>query len=340
MNDIIKKILKYVFVLFILVGSIYLVVKDIDFAVLINIIKNANYFWVLISIPVMLISHWVRALRWKTMIDPIKPGNKTWDLFSAVMVGYAVNNVISRAGEFLRPYVYSKRAKVSFSSLFATIVVERFMDLLMLILLFGGVSIFFNDQIKLALPNLQIEKLIFPTLLLVVVLCLAFYPPFVNFCLRIFIKPFSLKFYEKLMDLFEKFSHGIAILKTPSAYIRLVIESQSIWILYAVPMYLMFFSFPFQNVSHLGFDDALLLIVISGIGFTIAPTPGAFGVYHWLIQNAMMKLYGISSEEALAYATLTHAINYIVQVGVGGLFLLRENIKKLPHKEDISIELE
>jgi uncharacterized protein (TIRG00374 family) len=339
MNDKVKKILKLLFVLIILLACGYYVVRDIDFEKLWQILVNADYLWVVLSIPVMLISHWVRAYRWKTMLEPIVKGSKTWDLFSAVMVGYAANNVISRGGEFLRPYVYAKRAKVSFSSLFATIVVERFLDLFILVLLFGFVSLFFSEQIKIALPNLQIEKLLIPTVLLIAVLCLAFYPPFVKAMLRIFVKPFSHKFYDKLVEIFNKFTVGIAILKKPSQYLRLFIESQSIWILYAIPMYLMFFSFGFQSTHNLGFDDALLLIVISGIGFTVAPTPGAFGVYHFLIQNAMMKLYGISSEEALAYATLTHAINYLVQVSVGGLFLLRENVKKIPHKEDITEDM-
>ena len=96
----------------------------------------------------------------------------------------------------------------------------------------------------------------------------------------------------------------------------------------------MFFSFDFHITANLGFNDAILLIVISGIGSTIAYTPGAIGIYHYLIKASMMLFYGMQAEEALAYATLTHAINYLIQVGTGGLFFMRENLKKIPLQEE------
>ena len=170
---------------------------------------------------------------------------------------------------------------------------------------------------------------------MIAVLVLSFYPPFVRFCLRVFVKPFSHGLYERMTGIFESFLQGFEIIRTPSQYFRLIVESLAIWLCYTIPMFLMFYSFKFQATAHLNFGDAILLIVISGVGFTFAPTPGAFGVYHWLIKNAMVRFYGIGPEEAFAYATLTHGVNYLVQVIVGGLFLLRENVKKIPAKEDV-----
>ena len=251
------------------------------------------------------------------------------------MVGYAFNNVLPRGGEFLRPYVYSRREKTSFSMLFATIMLERLIDLITLLLLFGGIFFFFREQLVQALPNLQIEKILIPTGIVIVALIFCFYPPFVKVMLRIFVKPISGKFYEKLSGIFDRFILGFTILRQPSQYVRLIVESLGIWLFYTFPMYIMFFSFNFQVTKALGFDDAILLIVISGIGFTVAPTPGAIGVYHFLIQTALVRLYGVSPEEALAYATVTHGINYLVQVIVGGLFVMRENIKKIPDEKDL-----
>ena len=68
---------------------------------------------------------------------------------------------------------------------------------------------------------------------------------------------------------------------------------------------------------------------------SIAPTPGAIGVYHWLVVTALVQLYPtITQEEALAYATLTHGVNLILQVIVGACFLFIENVNKLPTKEE------
>ncbi len=325
-NNLFKNILNYALTLIILILLIYFTLKGVDLKNLWASIVNANYLWVGLSIPIMLASHYVRALRWKTMLEPISKPKSVWNLFSAVMAGYAINNILPRGGEFLRPYYYSRREKISFTMTFATIVVERFIDLLALILIFFIVSFFFREQLKLALPNLHIEKILLPTALLLVVCILSFYERWINFLLAKIIAPISSKLYTRLKDLFEKFFLGLTVIKKPNQYLNLSLYSIFIWFLWTLPLYMMFFSFSFASTYNLGFDDAILLIVISGIGYTVSPTPGAIGLYHFLIQNALFKLYGIRPEDSLAYATVTHAANYFSQVFVGGYFFLREHI--------------
>ncbi|MCX7879694.1 MAG: flippase-like domain-containing protein [Ignavibacteria bacterium] len=329
----IGKILNYFISFVILIVLIYLSLKEIDINTLTTYIISANYVWVILSVPIMLSSHWARALRWRTMLAPITTAKSTWNLFSAVMAGYAVNNIIPRGGEILRPFYYSRKEKISFTMTFATIIVERFIDLFSLLLLFLLSFYFFREQLKVALPNLHIENLLIPTFLIIVVASLSFYRNWVNFLLLRIIKPFSLKFFNRLNDLFDKFFLGLRIIKQPSQYFQLFVESLLIWFLYTLPLYFMFFSFGFVDKYNLGFDDSILLIVVSGIGYTIAPTPGAIGFYHFLVQNTLNKLYGISLEEALAFATVTHALNYFSQVIIGGIFLFHEQISLLPKIE-------
>jgi uncharacterized membrane protein YbhN (UPF0104 family) len=92
-------------------------------------------------------------------------------------------------------------------------------------------------------------------------------------------------------------------------------------------MYLMFFAFDFQSRLHLDLGDATLVLLMQSIGVTLAPTPGAFGVYHSIVKATMMSFYGLSEEESLAYATVTHAVGYILTMVVGGYFAMHENIK-------------
>lgn len=322
-----KKVIQYSLTFLLVVASMWLAVKDVNIKLLFHEITSINLLWVLLSIPVILMSHWVRAMRWKTMLIPALKLEKvsTFDLFSSVMIGYMFNCILPRGGEFIRPYVYSRREKISFSSVFATIVFERFfLDVVTLILVFIAGMLLFSNRLLSALPNLNVNMVVIPTILLFTVLLFCFYPPVFSWIIEKTVKPFSDRIYKRLHNIFEKFLIGFAVIKTPSRYFRLFIESVIIWFLYTVPMYLMFYSFGFQTTYNLGFDDAILLIIISGVGVTIAPTPGAFGVYHLLIQNALVKLYGIPAESALAYATVTHGINYFVQVFVGGLFAFRE----------------
>lgn len=335
MKEAVKSTIRYSLAVILIIVSGYLALKDVELSKLYEIIVSADYLWVILPIPVIMLSHWVRALRWKTMLNPILKHSSTWNLFSAVMIGYAANNVIPRGGELLRPYVVSRREKISFSSTFATIVVERIIDVIALVLLFAGVFFFFRDQIINALPELDANKIVLPTIVIAIGLVFCLYPPLVRFLLRIFIKPFSQKFYDELNKIFDKFTKGFDIIRTPKQYVRLAFESMLIWLFYTIPLYLMFFAFDFKIDYNLGFDDAILLIVVSGIGTAIAPTPGAVGVYHFLITNTLTRIYGIAPEIALGYATVSHGINYLIQVIPGAFFFLSENIKKIPKKADL-----
>lgn len=339
MKDNFKKITKYVISAIIVVVSIYFATKGVDFEKLWITMRNANYIWVVIPVPIMIISHIIRAIRWKTILSPVHKADSIYNLFSAVMVGYLFNNITPRGGEFVRPYVYSKREKISYSSVFATIVVERFLDMLSLLILFAIAFIILRDKIVSVLPqDIDPTKLIYMSVLILIVAISSFYPPFVEFMLRKLIKPFSNRFYDRLIDIFTKFRKGFAIIKNPAAYMRITFETFLIWFCYSLPMYFMFFAFDFNSQIDFGIWDAMILIIISGIGFTILPSPGAIGMYHWLISGAMVTLYGINKEDALAYATITHAANFIVQVGIGLVFLIRERVSGIPTNDDLHIE--
>ncbi len=320
-----KTVLKWVITLLIAGISLYLSLKDIDFSQLWAILKEANYEWALATIPIQLLSHYIRAIRWRTILKPLMNPKSTLNLFSAVMVGYFFNNLLPRGGEFVRPYVYAKREKVSYSSVFATIIVERIIDLITLVLLFALAFYITREKIINALPNeIDPNKLIYLSVALILVMGLSFWKKFVLESLRIFIKPFSEKIHEKILELYEKFIKGFEIIKKPSSYFRISLESILIWICYALPMYITFFCFDFQHTLDIQLGDALLLVIVSGIGVTIAPSPNGIGIYHYVVIVAMMNLYGIDKVSALAYATLNHALNTFVQLFVGGVFFLRE----------------
>lgn len=337
------KILQHIFVALLVIGSVYYAVRDIDFYLLWQILKSADYVWVLLSIPIMILSHWIRAIRWKTLLKPVLDAKSTWNLFSAVMIGYAVNNVLPRGGEFVRPIVYARREKVSISAVFATIFIERFLDLVFLLGLFAIVFFLNRGLISKAFPYMTDYNLIMfvvlPVVMLFVMILLSLYTKIGHLALKYLVKPFSEKLYNKAESMLESFLKGMEFFRTPSHYLKTLVDSSLLWLFYALPMYLMFFSFSFQDHLNLGVLDAGLLLIVTGIGVTIAPTPGAIGIYHSIVLIAMTNLYSITKEEALAYATLVHAINMLVQVVIGVAFLLKENIKKLPSKDDLDIQL-
>lgn len=327
MKDKAKSILKYTLVTIFIFGSFYWVFKDIDFIELKESLLSANYFFVLLPIPVILFSHWVRAYRWKTMLNPIVKVNSIWNLFSSVMIGYAVNTVIPRGGEFIRPFVTSKKEKISYSSTFATIILERVIDVVTLIIIFGITFTLLSSKITKILPdNINPNQLIIIILLIVVIALLNLYPPFVDFMLKITVKPFSQKIYEKLLGVVDRFKKGLAIVKEPTMYFKLIFESFLIWFLYSLPLYILFFAFDFQNTLNLGLVDATMLVIVAGISVTISPTPNGAGVYQIFVPQAMVKLYGMDPEIALAYSILAWATSTLTQFVVGMMFFYKEGL--------------
>ena len=124
MTEKLKSISRVVLGIALMVMCVYWSLKNVDLEKMWNILQNANYVWALLCIPIALFSHWLRAVRWKAMLES-SAKTKLIDLFSAVMVGYAVNNFTPKGGELLRPYVLSRRENIPFSTVMATIILER-----------------------------------------------------------------------------------------------------------------------------------------------------------------------------------------------------------------------
>lgn len=340
MNTKTKNILTWSITILIIVVSLWFAAKDINFSELYSILLKADYKWVLFSIPIIVFSHYVRAIRWKTIVKPFLPQSHSLNLFSAVMVGYFFNSIFPRLGEFVRPYVFAKREKTSVSSVFATIVFERVLDVITLGILFAVAFFIARDKVINMLPGIDSTKVVMFSGLVLLVIILSFYPPFVTGILKLLVKPISDKVYYRILDIFNKFRQGFAILKSPGLYLRLILESLLIWFLYSLPLYLMFFCFDFSKSIHVSMGDALFLLIVSGIGVTIAPTPSGIGVMHTLLTYAMIGLYNIDKETALAYATINHATTLFVQIFFGSFFVFRERINKLPGKEFFTGELQ
>ena len=118
------------------VGGLYLAFRQMDFGSLMTVLRSVDWILILIAVVVMIFSVWVRALRWRIILSPIKDV-KTHPLFVAAMIGYFGNSVLPlRLGEFLRAYALNRNERsVTFSTAFGTIVVERVVDMLGIMIL-------------------------------------------------------------------------------------------------------------------------------------------------------------------------------------------------------------
>jgi uncharacterized protein (TIRG00374 family) len=279
-----------------------------------------------LSFGVLMISHVIRAWRWRYLLEPIKPAIGLRNLFSAVMIGYLFNNILPRAGELARPYVIGREESISKSAAFGTIVVERIMDTASFLFLVLIIPFVYNGPLRESFPWLAEAGIIISAgtgTVLILLIIMMLRRDWTDKLLRIVghLMPGS---FEKRVDGFvHSFLDGLLFVKRPARFFIIGVSSVLIWTLYVLMIYIAFFAFHLND--KLGLGAAIVLQAISSIGVAI-PTPGATGSYHAFVAQTLTKLFSIDGAVALSYATVTHAAGFLGTTIIGLVYFFRDNI--------------
>ena len=302
-----------------LIGGVflYLAGRKVDFSLMWEAFTKVNYGFVLLAVPVMFFSHFLRALRWRYLMDPIKRVDLA-SLFSALLIGYMANILMpAHLGELLRAYVLGKKRGVSASSTFATIVVERIIDVfaLLLLMVFAVFVYPFPDWINKAGYAMLIGTVGLFVFLILLKKYFAFFERFV----RLFLKPLPKKLQEKLGRGIRSFVLGLVPLRSAWDYPVVAVLSVVIWACYGFIIHLVLYAFDFVSVYHLPWSTSLIVLVVTTIGIVVPSSPGYVGTYHWLCQISL-AMFGVPAGPALSFAILTHGVNFL-PVLIAGLIL-------------------
>ncbi len=313
-----------------LVFFIYLAFKDIDFRLLYEELLKTKYLYALTGMLVgTFLGSYIRALRWRYLLDPLKKNIPMSSLFSPVMIGYMMNAIIPRGGEVARPVITAQKEKISRASAFGTILVERIFDMLSMFVMFGFCLFFFRQKISEAFYPYDIEmislysSLIILAFVLVIVLMLFNLKKTEIVVEKITKKILPSKYQESIHKIFISIINGFLFIKHPKSYFKIFITTALIWICYALSSYLSFFAFDI----NLSFLDANLIVVLSSFAMTL-PLPGnSAGSYYLFIKTALVSIYGINAEVAIGYAIVTHLLNAVGLLASGFYYSIKENYK-------------
>ncbi len=324
-----KQTVKFLIITLLLVGSLWYVLRDVEWSKLWEAILQVNLWWIVVGSLVTLGSHIVRAERWRALI-PNGRIISLLDAFSATIIGYLMNNIIPRSGEIIRPYILGKRIKRSTSSLVATVVVERILDGLTLLLLFFTLLFTASNQIDQVLPDGYtasgiLISLALPVLLLIIGLIIVLGTSFGDKFVSLLEVKLPEKIGRKIRELFDEFRAGIGFGGT-KGLVRILLLTIPVWLGYAFAFYFGFLAFGFDVTYGMGLTDMVTLLAITAVGMTIAPTPGGFGVFHLFCRITLVSLYGIPEDQAVAFALVTHAGQYLIVMIVGAFFFFREGV--------------
>lgn len=299
---------------------IYLAFREVNFQEMLQALRNANYVWLFPAVSAMLLSHWLRSIRWRYILEPIKLV-KVHPLFSALMIGYAANNIFPlRLGEFLRAFAIGKSQRISKTSAFATIIVDRLLDVLSLLLVLA-ITVFLYP-----LPqNIKNWGYMISALALSIIVVMVFLMEKTEATIKFFKIFLPKKLFEIIQKVIRSFLQGFLVFKKSEHYFTIIVLSVSVWFLYAVVVYLAFFVFNFNANYGLNLYSSLVVLVIISVGIMIPSSPGFVGTYHWFCMKSL-SLFGVPESEAFGFAVISHALNMLPITFVGLFYFWRENV--------------
>ncbi len=303
MKKKIFNIIKYSLFFSIGILLFWLVYREQDFSNIWNtVLYEVNYLWLILMAFLGLLSHISRTLRWKIALEPLNEKPRTINAFIAVMASYFMNILLPRMGEFIRCGLLSKYEKIPFSKLLGTVISERIVDMIMLVLFvllafvieFDRIMGFLNEneQITANLKNILKSPLLW--LLLVAIIA--------GITLYIYIVKKRGK-RNKFEEIYKNLIHGIKSIVEIKRYKAYIAHTFFIWTLYFLMLYVAFFSLEFTSVLPL--SAALLTFVMTSASM-LAPVQAGMGAWHFMAEKGL-SLYGIESVNGKIFALVTHS---------------------------------
>ncbi len=277
--------------------------------------RDANYFWVVLSLIIMFLSHFSRAYRWLFVLEPMGYKPKLINSYHAVMSGYIINYTVPRSGEVARAGLMATYEDIPFEKGFATIVAERVIDLLMFAIVFfiSGVLQVNNDEIKnITEQEGESSNLIWYILAGMFVLGLI--------GLIIYLKNQKVKKFvnEKLLGFWE----GLKAIWTMKKKWAFLGHTVFIWSCYVVSIWVIAQAFPQTQDMPIGLVFAAFVVGAAAIG----ATPGGLGLYPLWITGALAA-YGYDFKAFGAFAWVTQT-GLLVVLGLLSLFLIQRQPKQ------------
>ena len=305
---------------------------NVSLAELADSFKTARYVYVVPAVLLIVLSYLVRAWRWRLLLSPIKD-IESRGLYAPLMVGFMGNILPARAGEFLRAYLLGKKHQLTFSSAFASIVVERLFDIIMLFLLFAWVFHYhaevFDSGASVSGVSLSDLARIFGRLSAgVVALLVAFFYLMIRQRERLtrwvlfLIRPLPEKWHAKVEYLIEEFALGLDAVRQPAMLVKIALYSVLLWAAIVLSYYPFYWAFDLADKSA---SSLLVLVVAVCVLITAVPTPAFLGSFNAGVLIALHEVMHEAEITAVSFGMVAWAVNFLVLFALGMYFIVHEH---------------
>ena len=304
-----------------LLGAVilYWIYAEFDFSQVYVAFSGMDMTWFVVSLLFGVFSHVLRGWRWVLALAPLGYFPRKDNCVYSIFIAYAANLVLPRVGEVSRCVVLDRYDAVPFAQSLGTVVTERLIDTVMVVLItVVAVALqwpVFCDFLSSAgggigfssLSSMGGTALVAVALLVVVAL------------LFLLLRKISL--WSRVKNFFAHFVEGVTSLARMEKGWLFVVETIGIWFCYFMQFYLCFFCFDFS--SELSLQAGLLLFVAGSIA-VVVPTPNGAGPWHFAVISIMV-IYGLSAADASLFALIVHSTQtlLVALLGIYGIAMLQ-----------------
>ena len=321
-----KKALNILFPIILGGGILWWMYRNFDFNLLRSTLNGGmNWWWMAFSLVFGVTAQLFRGLRWKQTLEPVGENPRTSTCVHAVFLSYAASLIIPRIGEITRCGVLSKYDGTSFSKSLGTVVTERIIDSLLVLLITAIVflsqaKVFYNFFEETGTNLTEWACKFTATGYIVTALCV------VALFLLLFIIMRKLTIFARFRETIKEIKEGVMSLKDVKNKTLFTLYTLGIWGSYFLHYYITFFCFDFT--MGLGLNVALVSFIVGSIA-VIVPTPNGMGPWHFAVKTILV-LYGVQETNAETFVIIVHTIQtaLIPLLGVYSLMALTKRVAK------------
>ena len=276
------------------------------------LLEEMDWTWMLLSFPFGILAQAFRGWRWQQTLEPVGECPRRSVAVNSIFLSYAVSLVVPRSGEFARCGVLKRWEGISFAKALGTVVTERAVDTLVVLIVTGSTLLFqmsifgtFFERTGTSLDSILAR--FSPMGYLVTAICGVAALLLLHLLLK------HLYIYNKVKATVSGIWEGVLSLRKVRNLPLFLFFTVGIWLSYFLHYYLTFFCFDFT--ASLGIGCALVSFVVGSIA-VIVPTPNGAGPWHFAVKT-MLILYGVADEQALYFVLIVHTVQTILVIALG-----------------------
>jgi uncharacterized protein (TIRG00374 family) len=289
-------------------------------------IRSARVDLIVVALISMIANMAIRAVRWQYLLRPLGRTH-FWNAFRTTTIGFAVSFLLpARAGEFVRPYLMARREKLSATGAFATIVLERVLDLVTVLLMFGSFVVLFDPGVEaVSAATYHAIKIggavvgITAAVSLAALIAFAGNPEGLSRVALNIERVLPARIAQFVARLVKLFGEGLAVAREPRRLLIALALSLPLWLSVAFGIWIVCHAFHID----VPFTGSFLIVALLVVGVAV-PTPGAIGGFHEAFRIGATAFFGAPNDRAVGAGLALHALSF-VPVTILGLFFTTQD---------------